>query len=743
MRVSDEESPLSPTYSPSAIERLVQFCIAWRGPLLGLGILLGILAYFPSRQLTFDRAIENMFAPDDPLLPPYAQLKRTFGGNEIVLAVYSDPHLLTLGGMQRLRALSAKLRGVVGVSATLAVNDGPLGDAVITPLGKRYLELFEGYTIGRDRTTVGVACLLNPHSPEPRWRIVETMRSMVEAHDPTGMLVGEPVMVVDGFRYLEQDGFLLGVVSTGLLVLTIILCFRSLRWVLVPLAVVQLTLLTTQGVLVLSRLRLSMVSSMLTAIVTIVGIGTAIHLIVRFREHRAAGLQPRQALAVAATVLAPPIFWAIATDVAGFGSLLIAKVGPVQDFGLMMAIGSALVLVSLLLMVPGMALIGRVDADPQRAWGEGRLELGLAKLATWIERHPRILWIASIAGSAVAAIGILRLEVETDFTRNFRATSPVVRSYKFVEEHLGGAGVWDVIVPAPTPIDAAFLARVRRLETRLRTEVHAGDGADSPRLTKVLSIADVLDASGLTAMGGMAIPLLSSRMPEFMGALVGIDPEDGQQYARIMLRSHERERAEVKQTLINQVTQIAAEEFPGAQGTGFFVLLTNLVESMTRDQWTTFALATCGIFFMVLLAFRSVWLALIALVPNALPIFVVTGLMGWLGLKINMGAAMIASVSMGLSVDSSMHYLTDFLNQRRAGRSVHQAIAAAHQNVGRAMVFSTLALVIGFSALCLSHFVPTIYFGALVGLTMLGGLAGNLIVLPLLLALTAPPHEDD
>jgi predicted RND superfamily exporter protein len=117
--------------------------------------------------------------------------------------------------------------------------------------------------------------------------------------------------------------------------------------------------------------------------------------------------------------------------------------------------------------------------------------------------------------------------------------------------------------------------------------------------------------------------------------------------------------------------------------------------------------------------------------------------MGWLGLKINMGAAMIASVSMGLSVDSSMHYLTDFLNQRRAGRSVHQAIAAAHQNVGRAMVFSTLALVIGFSALCLSHFVPTIYFGALVGLTMLGGLAGNLIVLPLLLALTAPPHEDD
>jgi predicted RND superfamily exporter protein len=224
-----------------------------------------------------------------------------------------------------------------------------------------------------------------------------------------------------------------------------------------------------------------------------------------------------------------------------------------------------------------------------------------------------------------------------------------------------------------------------------------------------------------------------------MRTLVGNDPlQDGKPYVRIMLRSRERERAEVKQHLIDQVRQMAHESFPGARTTGFFVLLTNLVDATTRDQWTTFGLATTGIFLMGLVAFRSFRLALISLVPNALPIFVVTGLMGWLGLKINMGAAMIASVSMGLSVDSSMHYLTDFLNHRRAGRSVHQAIAAAHQNVGRAMVFSTLALVVGFSALCLSHFVPTIYFGALVGLTMLGGLAGNLIVLPLLLALTAP-----
>lgn len=749
----DVDSTLSLDARPTLIERFVGFLIGWRGLLLVVGIAFGAAAYFPSQRLQFDRAIENMFPASDPLLVPYAQLKRTFGGNEIILAAYVDPQLMTDAGMKRLTVLREKLRKVSGVTATLSVNSGPLGDAVIdprNPLARSFRQLFTGYTIGADEKTVGVACLLDPASTVPRQDTVDEMRRIVETHDKSGMIVGEPVMVVDGFRYLEQDGFTLSVVSTGLLVLTIITCFRSLRWVIVPFAVVQLTLLLTKAILVISGVHLSMVSSMLTAIVTIVGVSAVVHLIVRFRELRAESMTPVEALTQTLIVLAMPIFLALCTDIAGFGSLLITDVGPIDDFGMMMAIGAVFVLVSMALLVPGLALLGRFDADPQRVWGEDHLETGLSHVSVWVERHPRVLWIISLTISILATIGITRTEVETDFTKNFRADSPVVVSYTFVEEHLGGAGVWDVIVPAPDQLDWEYLSRVSRLEQRLREQIIV-DGPNekpTPGLTKVLSVADVLDATTLGSLDKLAVPFLRERiiaealdrmaaqMPEFMATLVGKDlEEDGRRYVRIMLRSRERETAQAKQRLISDVERIAREEFADAKVTGFYVLLTNLVDATTRDQWTTFAMATGGIFGMGVVAFRSVRWALISLVPNALPIFMVTGLMGWVGLKINMGAAMIASVSMGLSVDSSMHYLTDYLNSRRAGRSVHDAIAAAHQSVGRAMVFSTLALVIGFSALCLSQFVPTIYFGALVGLTMLGGLAGNLIVLPLLIAL--------
>src|SRR5262245_65989195 len=101
-----------------------------------------------------------------------------------------------------------------------------------------------------------------------------------------------------------------------------------------------------------------------------------------------------------------------------------------------------------------------------------------------------------------------------------------------------------------------------------------------------------------------------------------------------------------------------------------------------------------------------------------------------------MGAVMFAAVSMEISVYISIHYISAFRRARRAGKSVHAALAECQQSVGLAMIFSTIALIVGFGVLITSEFVPTIYFGALMSLAMLGGMLGNLIVLPLLLLWT-------
>ena len=726
---------------------LANFLVTWRWPLLAAGVLATALAWPASRSLHFDRSMENMFAHDDGVVAPYRQLKRTFGGNEIVLAAYVDPQLLTPGGLDRLERLTAELAKVPGVATVFSLSQRALlgGRIVESPQREAFLELAEGYVVGADHETAGIVCLLTPEaeSTTPRDRTVAQLRAAVEKHDPTAVLTGEPVMIVEGFRHLEEDGRLLGATSTALLMLVIVLCFRSVRWVVAPVAIVYATLLWTQGLLAVSGFRLSLVSSMLWALVTVICVATVVHVIVGFRGEREAGAQPVDALRLALGVLLVPIVWSCLTDAAGFGSLLVARVGPVRDFGAMMALASILALASIMMLLPGLALAGRFDADPRRAWGEGRLEHALSWLSNWIEERPRSLALLTAVPLSVAMVGVAWLDVETDFTKNFRAGSPLVKSYEFVESRLGGAGVLDVILPVPAERDPDFIPRVRRFEDRLRTEVIVKDaeGRETPGLTKVMSVVDSLDAlsPGITLDNqSLPVALAPARlwMP-LLGALYGRDPEAGdRQYLRVMLRARERQPAEEKQQLIERIRVLSREEFgEEAQVTGFFVLLTRLIDSISRDQWLTFGVATAGIWLMMIVAFRSLTIATITLVPNALPILVVTGMMGWLGLRINMGAAMIASVSMGLSIDSSIHYLTDFNRQRALGMSVHEALHAVHQKVGRAMIFSTLALIVGFSALSVSEFVPTIYFGVLVSLSMLGGLAGNLVVLPLLLKL--------
>lgn len=773
-----------------------QFLIAWRYPLFFVGIALAAAAYFPSRNIQFDRSVENMFSPNDPILPPYLQLKRQFGGNEVVLAVYEDPELMQADGrgIKRLATISERMKAVAGVKDVLSLaevnallenlqqskgltdffNRGPKdnwkGPPILNPksdLSRGYREMFEGYTHGTDGKTVALACMLRPQSARAggeaatdisrRHTIEDLRRIVISLPDglAPGVLAGEPVMVTEGFKLLEADGQSLGLWSTLLVGLTIVICFRSLRWLLVPIAVVQWTVVVTQALLALSGMRLSMVSSMLTAIVTVVGVATVVHLIVRYREFRAEGRLPREAFQTAATLLIWPIIGAIMTDVAGFGSLWVSDVGPVKDFGTMMVLGSVLVLPAVALLVPTLALFGAREREQQgshNTWAERRLDLGLSRLLATVQQRPKLTAAMTLLVAALAAAGLFRLEVESDFTRNFKPGSRVVSWYEYVETHLGGAGVWDVLIPAPKVLDEAYLGKVRTLETQLRSIrlEPKQPGGEPASLTKVISLVDALDAAKADpTLASLPVEMrvqgMSLVMPTFMGALQGRD-DQGERWLRIMLRARERQPAQQKRELINEVTRVAQQAFPAidasgngnkaiptAEVTGFFVLLTRLIESMLRDQWTSFGVASAGVAMMLLIAFRNLRWTLIALVPNALPILMVMGLLGWLGLKINMGAAMIAAVSMGLSVDSSIHYLAGYRVERVAGRSVSDSLHIVQQSVGRAAVLSTIALIVGFLVLCTSEFVPTIYFGALVSLAMLGGLVGNLIVLPLLL----------
>lgn len=766
---------------------------------LVVAVLLAALCWPLSSQLELDWQVEGLFPPGDPAVAAYQRLQQRFGGNQIVLAVYRDPQLWDASGegLQRLQQISSELSSVEGVTSVLSLAElhsileklrGPLqllriggdhGPPLLDPdddLAQAMLGVFEGYTHQRSSNITSIACILSsqetpaggdgrdglpasrgPLSYDRTLQALRQVMSDLPGPAADGFITGEPVLVSEGFRMVQRDGWRLGLVSSILVSAVLLLCFRSLRWTLIPLVVVQWSLITTRASLVALGLDLTMISSTLTAIVTVVGVATSIHLLLKFQQLRRAGHDRQPAMQAAFAELIAPITWACVTDATGFLALTAASVGPIRDFGLMMAVGSMMVLAAILLLVPGLALIGSWDKDPRTPQVDLLVRLWLRRLLEVCLAHRR-LGLTLLLGLALFGIaGTAQMRVETDFTKNFSSSSPLVRGYEVIERELGGAGVWDVMLPAPRAITAEYLGLVLELEEQLR-QLRVVDGDRELGLTKVLSMADAELASRSGPLLA-ALPVsarlqgIRAAMPDFSQILLTQNPAGGVAHAtrgdwlRIMLRSHERVGAPAKNELVRKVSatvdqftaspawraQFAADP-PPAEVAGYSIMLGKLVSSILSDQWICFALATLGILAVMTLATQSLKLALIAIIPNALPISLVLGTMGWLGMPINMGAAMIAAVSLGLSVDSSIHYLLHYRRNLKTKPRPLKALQSAQENVGLAVVLSTLALVAGFISLTISEFVPTVVFGTLASLTMLGGLLGNLVLLPLLIA---------
>ncbi len=753
--------------------------LRWIGFTFALALF--IVAWPASHRLQLDRSLEKMFSANDPVRKDFEYLEQQFGVSNFLVFAYRDPQLWSAdgSGLDRVRKLRESIEALDGVAYAMdlsrvdeiigtlqapnAMLNSLLGKKAIHPLldsdnktALRFKELFSGQTHSRDTDLVAIGVLLkaNDDRTQPMSGLIADLRKLANATSG-GMLVGQPVMVDEGFEEIERDGRRLGVYSTISLTALLIVGFRSLRWALITIAVVQWSLVVTRALLVWMAWDLTMVSSMLSSIVMVIGVATTMHWMLGYQRAFAVRGQPShsklktatEAMSQSFSELWRPIFWACVTDAIGFASLLTTQVGPVQDYGSMMALASCVVLVGIFTIVPTLALIGTDSTDrfmlglfSYRLWqvpGDAVLNRALQSVLSWSVTHRRWIVMFSIALFAFAIFGSLRLKVETDFLKNFHNQSPIAKAYRVVESELGGAGVWDIAVPAPRPLTQEFFDELLSLENELRSiEVMS---TPPLRLSSVLSLADTDRATQSSLLSRIPIEARVFGMKQTMGPFFQtlIQENDRQRTIRIMLRSPEQSEADAKQELIARVQSVTRtrvqsdrwQSFLRSKGTnkeapaeavvsGYYVLLSKLVSSVVADQWTAFGVATLGILLATSIALGSVRLSLLAILPNALPSMIILGYMGWTGTRVNLGAAMIAAVSMGLSVDSSLHYLTQYQRLIREGKSVDQALSACQRDTGMAVFLATIALMIGFGSLGLSDFLPTVVFGTMAALTM-------------------------
>ncbi|QDT57325.1 MMPL family protein [Caulifigura coniformis] len=724
--------------------RTAEWLVRWRIPLLLLSVAITGVALPLSLKVDLDQSIESFFAPTDPLLQGYQESRAAFGGDEFVLVAYEKEDISSPNSLKEIAEFSKELSEIQGISrestqdlaSTLTASTASVLNVLprlIRPsarraIRERLIEFSEHLLIGGDDNVTAIILRLIPEkdSPVDRKQTYREIRKLAADHDPPAFVAGEPIQVNEMFRYVERDGRVLGLASTTLMVLAILIMFRRIRWVILPIVIVQMTLIWTKAILYLLGMQLSMVSSMLTSLLTIIGVATVVHVIVLFRDWRR-DAEPEKAFCMTWFLAASPVFWVTITTVVGFAALLTSEITPIRSFAWMMSIGTTLLLVTFPMVLPGGVLLGKQEAPTQFSKFEQRIAGLLDGTTTFTNAHPWPTMIVTGVICVVAILGCLKQRVETDFSKNFRPGSEIVQSIRFFESKLGGVGSWEVNFKAPRELTTEFIGKVRQLTDDLRNVATA----DGTKLTKVISITDGLDLIPPIIADDWIVKRswLNDLQPEFEPSLYSAEHER----MRIVLRAQEQQPAERKLELISKVEQAAGNAFPEARTTGLYVLLANLISSVLGDQLTSAFWACVGMVACIWLAFRSFRIAMLSLVPNVLPILFVCGFVGWMDIPVNIGVAMVASVSLGLTIDASIMYLTEYLRIRKTGGTHDMAIHETHGGAALALVLASIALIAGFAVLTVSEFIPLAFFGAMVSVAMIGGLLGNLVLLPVML----------
>jgi len=589
-------------------------------------------------------------------------------------------------------------------------------------------------------------------------------------------LGGIPMIVTDMLDYIKRDVIVFG---TGILVFLIILLtaiFIRPRWVILSMLSCLASVVIMTGGLGLTDFPVTVVSSNFVALLLIFSLSITVHLIVRYRELHAQHPGRDQAWLVTTTVrdkFLPCLFTTLTTIVA-FASLLVSGIRPVMDFGWMMVTGLVVVMImAFTVFTAGLMLL---DAGPP----QHRRSLTAAitgMLAGWIERRQKTVAAVFIVVGAISGYGMSQITVENRFIDNFKKSTEIYRGMVKIDQELGGTTPLDVIIDA----DPAFFIDDVEPDGGADDDEFAdefddefedewGDAADSgdlgstsywyntfqlsnvarvhdyleslPETGKVLSMATTIDTlqtiNDDEKVSTFWLSILYKKLPESVKSTL-FDPymsADGNQ-VRFSIRVFESNRNLRRGALIDRIRTHLTGELGYAPErvhlTGMLVLYNNVLQSLYESQILTLGFVFGVILVMFLLLYRSLLVALIALVPNFLAAGAVLGLMGLLGIPLDIMTITIAAIVIGIGVDDTIHYLHRFKIEYEVDRNYHSAVQRSHGSIGRAMYYTSIIISVGFSILVLSNFLPTIYFGILTGFAMLFAMIANLTILPLLL----------
>ena len=575
-------------------------------------------------------------------------------------------------------------------------------------------------------------------------------------------LGGIPMIADDMMTYIKNDIVVFGLGVFLFIIATLWLIFRNIKWVILPLLGCSVSVAIMVGLLGFLGWKVTVISSNFIALMLILNMAMNIHLTVRFLQLKKEfpDFTNEKVVIETAKKMFLPILYTVLTTICAFLSLIFSGIKPIIDFGWMMTLGLAVSMTVTFTLLPSLLnIFANTDVVNVKDTEKSKITTMLSNFA---KGNTKLIFSSAIIVVVLSIFGISKLEVENSFINYFDEDTEIYKGMKKIDDELGGTTTLDIILKFPSKEKksleddefsewdddnqedkSTYWFTRNKIDKILK--VH--DYLDSlPEIGKVLSFGSIIRVAedlNKKPLQSLEIAVLYSKIPseikkDIISPYISVNNDEARISVRIKDSMKDLRRNDLIKKIkseLNTKIGLDPDEF---RLVGVVILFNNLLQSLFKSQILTLGVVMLGISTMFFILFKNIILSFIGVVPNFIAAFFILGIIGMLGIPLDMMTITIAAITIGIAVDNSIHYIYRFREEFTKIKNYNLTVDRCHNTVGIAILNTSVTIVFGFSILVLSNFIPTIYFGVFTGIAMLLALISVLTLLPKLILVLKP-----
>ncbi len=576
-------------------------------------------------------------------------------------------------------------------------------------------------------------------------------------------LGGIDMIIDDSITYVKKDILFFSFSVTLFIFIILFIIFKNIKWVIIPLISSGYSIIIMIGLMGLFKWEVTAISSNFISLMLILSISMSIHIINNYKKNYN-NKDIQEPIKTTLTNMFWPCFYTALTTIVAFSSLIFSDIKPIIDFGIIMIVALSLIFLTSFTILPLLIYIWPTIDNKKN------INLIVLKYFSNLSLNNSLkIIVINLIVVSISIYGIKNLSVENSFINYFKKNTEIYKGMKIIDENLGGTTPLDIIIKFndedfkdnqivinkendfESDEDDLFedLELVDELfsddniwfneeKIRIVTEIHKflENKKEIGKVQSIYSLIDIANQINKQNLSSFELSVLYNEVPENYKKDL-LEPYLSINENMVKINARVKDSAEInRDKLIKDINLELNSLYKNKveiKINGLLILYNNMLQSLFSSQINSLGIVILAIFVMFLILFKSFTLSIIGIIPNILASSIILGILGLFKIPLDIMTVTIAAITIGIAVDNTIHYLYRYKENNLKLMNIEKSIQKTHENVGNAVLTTSITIAFGFSVLAFSNFIPTVLFGIFTALAMLIAMIGVLLTLPSLL----------